>query len=313
LKSKNRIGITLGDPSGIGPEVIAKALAKKSIQKLAHFTIIGDTHILDKYMSVWPKNCDLLDVNTQSPDQFRIGKVSRINGRASLCYLDKAIELIKSKSITGLVTGPVSKEAVSLVNKKFQGHTEYLAEAFHCDNFGMFFVCQDYRVILVTRHLPLKDVSSAISCEVVLKNILLTHTALKKFFHIKSPKIAICGLNPHAGEKGAIGNEEIDIIVPAIKSARRKKIKTFGPFAADTFFAPNLSKDYDAIVAMYHDQGLIALKANYFNTLTNVTIGLPFIRTSPAHGTGFNIAGKNQANPASMCAAIKLAVQLSSK
>ncbi|MBF0484018.1 MAG: 4-hydroxythreonine-4-phosphate dehydrogenase PdxA [Candidatus Omnitrophica bacterium] len=286
LKNKV-IGITLGDPCGVGPEIIAKALRRPDIKKLGKFVIIGD---------------DL---------KWKLGKPSAQSGKASLEYLNTGIELIKQKKIDALVTGPLSKELVSLSCPGFHGHTEYLAEAFNVKNVEMLFVAGKWKVIIATRHIPLNQVSSAITVKGLSQTIELTHSVLQKMFKIKKPKIAVCGLNPHAGEGGKIGMEEKEVVSKAVDAAQDRKMKIYGPFAADTLFVPVNGEKYDAIISMYHDQGLGPIKALFFPNLVNVTIGLPFIRTSTAHGTAFGIAGKNVADPSSMIEAIKLAFELS--
>lgn len=308
----NIIGITLGDPAGIGPEVIAKALRQTQIRKLARFAIIGDYSIYRKYQTASPRNCIFIDVKCISPDRnIRPGKPDKKSAQASLVYLKKSIQLLKKKEITALVTGPVSKQGICSLGRSFQGHTEYLAKAFKIKRFGMMFVTPFLKNIIVTRHIPLNRVSRTISEKNVLETISLMNEALRQHFKIKKPRIAVCGLNPHAGEGGSLGNEEIKTIIPAIHKAKRKHIRVLGPFPADTLFAGRNSKHYDGIVAMYHDQGLIPIKSLYFTRNVNLTLGLPFIRTSPAHGTAFNIAGKNKADASSMAEAIRLAALLS--
>lgn len=309
-KNKKHIGITLGDPSGIGPEVTAKALAQPSIRKLAQFTIIGDESIYKKYEARNYPSCQMLDCRSLNGTRIARGRSNRLCAKASLNYLDNGIMMLKNKSIDALVTAPVCKEAIIKITPSFLGHTEYLAKSFQKKNAGMMFVSKTLKTILVTRHLPLKKVSRAINSQLVLETILLAHRSLKKDFKIKNPKIAICGLNPHAGEGGIFGDEEKNIILPAIKKAKSQGIQCTGPFAADTLFTKNTTKTYDIVVAMYHDQGLIPIKTLAFKTLVNLTVGLPFVRTSPAHGTAFDIAGQNKADPSSMCEAIKLASQL---
>ncbi len=302
--NKPNIGITLGDPSGIGAEITAKALSKPSIRSLAHYTIIGDKKSFTRHFKVKYKNCTFAPVKPISKNLT--------SGLYAYAFLEKSIELIKAKKIQGLVTAPVSKELISKFKPDFKGHTEFLSDAFNIKHVGMLFVAEKMKSIIVTRHIALNKVSKALTLQSIYKTIVLTHTALKTQFQIKHPKIAICGLNPHAGESGTMGTEEITTIIPAIKKAKRANIQCVGPFAADTLFVKDNSSDYDAIVAMYHDQGLIPIKTLYFHHLVNMTIGLPFVRTSPAHGTAFNIAGKNKANPSSMVEAIKLAANLSS-
>ncbi|MDP8212554.1 MAG: 4-hydroxythreonine-4-phosphate dehydrogenase PdxA [Candidatus Zapsychrus exili] len=310
--SKKNIGITLGDPAGIGPEIVAKALSIPSIRKLGSFTIIGDEKVYSKYCKKSYKNCSFVDTESILPKQFKIGVGTKTTGKASLDYLKKAVELIKQNKISSLVTAPICKEAVCKIDKNFIGHTEFLANTFKVKKFGMLFVSDKLNIIVVTRHIPLKKVSSSLTINKVYDAIDLTHQALTKFFRIKNPIIAICGLNPHAGEGGKIGTEEQTIIIPAMKKALREaEIQTQGPFAADTLFSPDTGNKYDVVVAMYHDQGLIAAKTMCFAELVNMTVGLGFVRTSPAHGTAFNIAGKNKADCSSICKAIKLAAKLS--
>lgn len=289
-RSTMTIAITMGDPRGIGPEVILKALAKKEIAALAQFILVGDRRLLKS--AKFP----IIDVAYRDP------------GEGSLLFLDKGIELIKGGIVDGLVTAPLSKESVSRFKKGFLGHTEYLAESFDVKHFDMMFVSDDLRLSLVTRHVPLKEVSRLITKQSVLASIELMHQTLKEQFKISRPSIAVWGLNPHAGEGGLLGDEEIKHIIPAVKQALKKGIRVKGPYPADTFFVHD--KSVDGIVAMYHDQGLTPVKGMYFKNLVNYTAGLPFVRTSPVHGTALDIAGQNKADPSSMIAAIRLAAKL---
>ncbi|HOW36275.1 MAG TPA: 4-hydroxythreonine-4-phosphate dehydrogenase PdxA [Candidatus Omnitrophota bacterium] len=309
---KNKIiGITLGDPSGVGPEIIAKALAKPAMRALADFLVIGDLNIYRRYQPRGLKNYEFLDLKNVPPGQFILGKANPTSARAAIEYLQRALEMIKQKKISALVTGPVCKEAICALGFKFQGHTEFIADYFKVRKFDMMFVSPTIKTVVATRHIPLSQVKDTLNIQKISGTIHLTATALKNYFKIKNPAIAVCGLNPHAGEKGRIGNEEITTIAPAIKKAQQSGLRISGPFPADTIFCPSIAKNYDCIIAMYHDQGITPLKAIHFDQLVNLTIGLPFIRTSPAHGTAFNIAGKGIADTDSLCAAIKLAAQLS--
>ena len=305
------IGITMGDPCGIGPEVIAKSLKERSIQRLARFKIIGDYRLYSRYDPPLFKECSFIDLRNVDLGKRPPRKASRLSGQASLEFLNEAVDLIKKKEITCLVTAPVSKEAIRLSGRSFSGHTEYLADAFGISQVEMMFVSPTLKAVIATRHLPLNQVSKNISLKKVYDTLLLTHQALQYYFKVKRPCLAVCGLNPHAGEGGNLGKEEITTIIPAIQKARRRRIIVEGPFAADTLFYPGIARRFDAIIAMYHDQGLIPLKTLYFKTLVNLTLGLPFVRTSPAHGTAFDIAGQNKADPSSMSEAIKLAAGLS--
>lgn len=312
LKSNNKcIGITLGDPSGIGPQVVSKALRKSSITKKAQFIIIGDSSSFKKYFPKKIKNCNFLPVSSVTSSPFKAGKPNIESAKASIHYLDESLQLLKKKKINALVTGPVSKEGIDLFNPQFRGHTEYLAKAFKIKNVEMMFVAKKMKTIILTRHIPLSKVSQFITQKNIFKTIEIAHQYLKTYFKKKNPKIAVCGLNPHAGEGGNIGQEEIKYIIPAIKKAKFKKISVEGPFAADTLFCPDQASTYDCIISMYHDQGLTPMKALYFKEVVNLTLGLPFVRTSPSHGTAFNIAHTKKANPRSMEEAINLAIDLS--
>jgi 4-hydroxythreonine-4-phosphate dehydrogenase len=299
-----RIIITMGDPKGIGPEIIRKALTQKSLLAKGTFIVIGDKKILGRVH----RSVEVVDVPYKSA------------GEGSLKFLDKAILLIKGGVADALVTAPLCKHAVSRYHKDFKGHTEYLVEAFEVKNFDMMFIAPHVRLTIVTRHVPLKDVPKLITQKAVFDSITLMATVLKDKFKIRDPKIAVLGLNPHAGEGGLLGPEEGKHIYPAIRKAKFKGINAVGPLSADTFFAFHSSfchsresgNPYDGIVAMYHDQGLAPLKGLYRKELVNFTAGLPFVRTSPAHGTAFDIAGKNKADPSSMSAALELALSLSS-
>ncbi|MCX5680287.1 MAG: 4-hydroxythreonine-4-phosphate dehydrogenase PdxA [Candidatus Omnitrophica bacterium] len=285
---KPRVIITTGDPSGIGPEVTQKALASPKVKRLADFLVIGDTKT-----SVGSR---------KSPD---------ICGKLSMQYLDRALRIIAKGEADCLVTAPINKANVRAAGfKNFEGHTEYLAEETLTKEYAMMFVGKRLKITLVTRHVALKDVSARLTADKISTAIGLTHRYLSDHFHLKDPKIAVAGLNPHAGEGGIFGKEEVEVISPAIKVASRSCGKVFGPFPPDVVFGDALAGKFDAVIAMYHDQGLIPFKLLYFKDGINMTIGLPFVRTSPDHGTAFDIAGKGIADPSSMIEAIRLAVRL---
>ncbi|MDP2654522.1 MAG: 4-hydroxythreonine-4-phosphate dehydrogenase PdxA [Candidatus Omnitrophota bacterium] len=304
------IGITMGDPSGIGPEVIAKALADRTVRRLGRFTIIGDPAIFKRYRLKVSSPCEWAAVPS---GRIHPGHPDRATGLASIHCLKTAVTLLRSKDIQALVTAPVSKEAITTLGPIFHGHTEFLAGAFGIKKYEMLFVSRGLRTLIVTRHIALKDVAGVIRPDNVYRAILMAHQSLKKYFKIARPRIAVCGLNPHAGEGGQIGREDRTRILPAVQRARARGIQATGPWAADTLFTDDKRKSYDIVIAMYHDQGLIPVKTLYFRNVVNLTVGLPFIRTSPAHGTAFDIAGKNKADPSSMKAAIRLAAELASR
>lgn len=315
LKScKIKVGITIGDPSGIGPAITLKALSR--LGRLADFTVFGDSWVLSQsFGSKFPtRNAKLIDLKNIKRKNFTFGKVRAEYGKAAIEYLDEALEMLKMKKIDCLVTGPISKEAINLAGYKFSGHTEYLAKKTNTDETVMMLLNRYLKFSLITRHIPIKDVSLKLNKDLVYRNIKITADSLKKFFLIPFPRIVVCALNPHASDNGLIGTEENKIIKPAIKKSGLKlKIKITGPMPADSAIQKAVKGNYDAVVAIYHDQALIPLKLTGANSGVNLTLGLPFIRTSPLHGTAFDIAE----NPAlikadSFIEAVKLAVKCAS-
>lgn len=300
----------MGDPAGIGPEIIAKALKNLQLPRNMTPVIIGDQVIYKRYAHRIPEN--FMNLGSVSSGAFRVGSSNAKCARASLNYLSEALNLLRQRKISALVTAPVCKKAISSLGVDFHGHTEFIAHFFKVQRFEMMFVGKNLKAVLATRHIPLSEVSKHITAKNLYETILLTTQSLKSYFKIHNPHLAVCGINPHAGENGTIGNEEIKTIIPVIKKLQKNGFPVAGPFAADTLFYPKNSQRYDCVIAMYHDQGLAPMKALCLPDLVNVTIGLPFIRTSPAHGTAFDIAGQNRADPASMMAAIKLACKLCS-
>jgi len=283
---KIRVGITIGDPAGIGPVICQKALRKLS--GLADFMAIGSTK------------------------GFCPGKMSRQTGQASLNFLDQALDLLADKKIDCLVTCPVSKEAISKTGIHFSGHTEYLAQKTRTHDYVMMLLNDKLKFVLLTRHIPLKDVPAALMAADLKKTALITDKYLKRFFNIKDPKMVVCGLNPHASDNGLIGREENRIIKPILKKLNRS-IKIYGPLSADAGIAQMLDKKFDCAIAMYHDQALIPLKLISPESGVNITLGLPFVRASPLHGTAFDIADKPRlVDPASLISAIKLAIKCAS-
>lgn len=301
----------MGDPSGIGAAIILKAIPK--LKNLANFIVIGDGRVLGKLKTrgYELEAARLVDLNNVRRNNFSFGKVRAEYGKASIEYLDKALELFSNKEIDCLVTCPVSKEAVSLAGFKFRGHTEYLAGRTHTKDFVMLLLNKGLKISLVTRHTPLKDVPLKINKEVIYKTILLTHEGIKEMLALASPRIAVCGLNPHASDNGLIGDEENRYIKPVIQKLRRKfKMQIDGPLSADVAIYKAMRNEYDCVIAMYHDQALIPLKLFGNDSGVNMTLGLPFVRTSPLHGTAFDIASNpDLANPDSLIEAIRLAAK----
>lgn len=310
-RKKPIIGITIGDPSGIGPEVVVKSLNNPQIKQLANFLVIGDSFTLSRSSRhKLPGNTQLIDLRNVNKKSFSIGKIKAEYGWAAMEYVNFALNLLKKGMIDSLVTAPINKESVNLAGYKITGHTEYLAKKTNTKKFEMMLLAKNLRTVVVTRHIPLKEVSKKLNTKDIYKAIVLTHDYLKKYFLIKKPRIGVCALNPHLGEDTLLGREEVDKIIPAVKKAKKKYSSIYGPIASDIIFHDAASGRYDAVVAMYHDQSLIPLKTLFPNQAVNLTIGLPFVRTSPCHGTGFDIAGKRIADPASMIEAIKLACRL---
>ncbi|MDD5454209.1 MAG: 4-hydroxythreonine-4-phosphate dehydrogenase PdxA [Candidatus Ratteibacteria bacterium] len=335
------IGITMGDPAGIGAEVIVKSLKQRPIYSKYQPVIIGDFSYLQSLIKKFSiplkisvitekeiqKNLSsisipVIDLGNLS-EKIKFGACDAGYGKASYEYIAKGIKLASSGAIGALVTAPINKEGLHKADVPYTGHTEMLAHLTKTKDFAMMLVGGNLRVVLATRHIPLKNIAKELTEEKILTAIKLAHNA-GKFFNAPRPRIAVCGLNPHAGEGGTIGREEVQIIIPAIKKAKKSGINVQGPYASDTVFHKAIKPartplkqwregggEYDFVVAMYHDQGLIPLKTLYFDEGVNVTLGLPFIRTSPDHGTAYDIAGKNIANPKSMQEAINLAVKMS--
>lgn len=309
MTRKIRIGITIGDPSGIGPVITLKALNK--LKSFASFTVIGDKDLLRKTKCSAGADYKLVDLKNINLKKFSFGRIKAEYGRASIDYLDKALQLIKSGAIDCIVTCPISKEAINSAGFNYSGHTEFFSRRTNTRDFVMMLLNSRLKLSLVTRHIPLRKVADSINVDKIIKTVLLTHKSLKNLFLINQPRIVICGLNPHASDNGVIGNEENDVLKPAIKMLRAEIKFIDGPVPADAAIEKTFDKKYDCAVAMYHDQALIPLKLSGRSRGVNITLGLPFIRTSPLHGTAFDIAqnGRDLADPGSLIASIKLAAE----
>ncbi|MFC1590614.1 4-hydroxythreonine-4-phosphate dehydrogenase PdxA [Candidatus Omnitrophota bacterium] len=321
--------ITIGHPTGIGPEVTLKALSDKKIASAGKFLLVGDRMPIESILrrlgmrvpywvidgedfnkrSLRPGTVLLLDTGNMPRRPLPYGSGDPAFGKPSVEYVSKAVKLLRSGIGDALVTAPIHKASAGKAGFRFAGHTEYLAHLTKTKKFAMMLIGGMLKVTLVTRHVPLKEVSAAISEKAVREAIEMTHDTLLKKFKIRSPRIGVAGLNPHAGEGGMLGKEE-RAIEKAIAGSSRKIGNLIGPRPPDVIFHEAYSGQYDAVVAMYHDQGLIPLKMLYFKTGVNLTLGLPFIRTSPDHGTALEIAGRGIADPDSMKEAIKLACSL---
>lgn len=311
--AKPRIGITIGDPSGIGPEIVIKSLLDKEISRICNPVIIGSKIILEShYRKLWAqiKSVSIFDMPLLSKNSIVLGKMSADSGKLAYQYIAKGVELVTSGKIDALATAPVSKEAIQKAGYNFYGHTELLAELTKSKNVAMCMLNKEIKTVQVTRHIAFADVPRKITKNSLVTTIQLGHKMMCELFKIRNPKIVVCALNPHAGENGIFGNEEQNVIIPALKSISKQGINVVGPYPADIVFHPKTRKQYDLIVGLYHDQVMIPLKAINPDTIVNLTVGLPFIRTSPGHGTAFDIAGKNIANPQPMKEAIKLTAKI---
>jgi 4-hydroxythreonine-4-phosphate dehydrogenase len=301
----------MGDPAGIGAEVLVKALRRFKRRRDTELHVIGDACILRRYGFTSGFRVCLHDMAHAGLKGLRPGKPSRAGAKAAYGYLEEAVRMVRQGEADGLVTAPVSKEALRPVGFRWAGHTEFLAHALGAPQVEMVFVSRRLRVVLVTRHMSLAHAVGAVTKDRVVSCGLLIYDFLRRAWGLASPRIAVCGLNPHAGENGLFGKEEAARIVPAVKQLNRLCRGAFsGPAAADALFHQAWNGACDMVMAMYHDQGLIPFKMTEFSRGVHLTAGLPVVRTSPVHGTAYDIAGKNRADEGSMLAALELACDL---
>jgi len=323
---KPKIAVTAGDPAGIGTEVILKALLRDDIHAMCRPLVIGTYDLVErtrKTLSVRdtislrpvpsPGHVDfvrgrinILDIPSSHPEEIEFGKVSCEAGRLAVCYVEDAIDLALKKEVDAVVTAPLCKESINLAGYRYQGHTEIFAKKTGVKNFAMMLATEKLRVIHVSLHVSLAEALTMVKKSRILDTILLGNNIMKDI-GIKDPRILVVGLNPHAGEGGLFGKEEREEIIPAIQAAAEKGLNVSGPLSPDVAFHKAAGGEYDLVVAMYHDQGHIAIKTTAFDEGVNITIGLPIIRTSVGHGTAFDIAGRDLARPDSLIHALKLA------
>jgi 4-hydroxythreonine-4-phosphate dehydrogenase len=328
---KPLLAISVGDCNGIGPEIVLKAVASQAVRRTCVPLLVGPETVFQFYRrklglrvtlqvlspgfnpstlhdarnAVW-----LLESSTVQAYTIAPGVATAEAGRAAAEAISTGTRLVRSGRAEALVTAPISKRALHLAGIDFPGHTEMLQHLTGSLDAAMMLVSRTLRVGLVTIHCPLRDVPNLLTVERITAKTVLVHEALRRDWGIRHPRIAILGLNPHAGENGDIGVEELSIIEPAVRLLNNRSIKAEGPFSADAFFARYRPTQWDAVIAMYHDQGLIPLKMTGRGKAVNITVGLPIVRTSPDHGTAFDIAGRGIADPASLIEAIKLAVMI---
>jgi 4-hydroxythreonine-4-phosphate dehydrogenase len=325
--SENKIivGISQGDINGIGLEVVLKTLMEPNIAEICTPVLFSSQKTVSYYRKVlgleefnFHPTRDMLQLNTKKVNVFvcyeeevniEMGKATETGGKYAFVSLEQAVNALANKQIDVLVTAPINKNNIQSEQFKFVGHTEYLGSKFDGD--PLMLLCSDsgLRVAVVTGHIPVKDISTTLTVELISQKIVQLHESLVKDFAIRKPKIAVLGLNPHAGDRGIIGDEDRDVILPAIESAKLKGL-IYGPYSADAFFGSGTYNQFDAVLAMYHDQGLIPFKTLSFNDGVNYTAGLSVVRTSPDHGTAYEIAGKNVANEQSFKKAIYAAIDI---
>ena len=329
-RNRPRIGITMGDPAGIGPEVVLKAVAEEEVRAVCRPVIIGDAQLLAHHARTLDLQCgyEIVRRDERLPDDisdpiiFHLDNISGhvepgiesgAAGRAAAGYIEASVELCAAGSIDAIATAPINKRALFLGGYSFPGHTEFYAYLTSTDDYAMGFVAANLRVVLISTHVPLSQAIGLVRRERFEKTIRLTERELHRW-GIERPRLAVAALNPHGAEGGLFGIEEASEIQPAVEACRAVDgINVRGPFSADTIFLRASRGEFDAVVACYHDQAMIPVKCLSFGEAVNVTLGLPFIRTSVDHGTAFDIAGKGIAEHSSMVAAIKLAAELSQK
>lgn len=325
-QNKLKIGISIGDINGIGVEVLLKAVIDTRLSDLCTIIVYGSSrvtsfhrkvlgiqdfsfNIINEVSQANPKRANLINC-WQEEVKIELGESTETAGRYSYIALEKAAIDLKEGKLDALVTLPINKHNVKQAGFEFPGHTEYLQSITEAKESMMLMVNDYLKIGFVTGHIALKDVAHAITQEKIIHKLSVLNDSLKQDFGIRKPKIAVLGLNPHAGDKGVIGHEEEKTIIPALEKANHKGILTFGPYSADGFFGNHQYKQFDAVLAMYHDQGLIPFKSLSYEQGVNFTAGLPFVRTSPAHGTGYDIAGKNVASESSFREAIYKALDI---
>ncbi|MBQ7222302.1 MAG: 4-hydroxythreonine-4-phosphate dehydrogenase PdxA [Bacteroidales bacterium] len=327
MAQKIVIGITQGDSNGIGYEVIIKAMSDPRMAEICVPILYGSSRLFGQYRKQIP-DTDQINTNVINsaadarskrlniincvPDNLAVepGQPTLDGAKGAIASLEAAVKDLKEGNIDALVTGPINKHTIIEAGFKYAGHTEYLVKESGAED-GLMLLCADsMKVGICTNHIPISKVPSTLSQELILRKLRLMNDSLMRDFAVVKPKIAVLGLNPHSGDGGSLGNEEIEIINPAIETANQENILAFGPYSPDGFFGAHMQFKFDAVLAMYHDQGLIPFKALAFDKGVNFTAGLPFVRTSPDHGTGYDIAGKIAANPASLVTAIYMAIDV---
>ena len=327
-RTRPRIAVTLGDPNGIGPEVVLKTLSDSRVRRHVEAVAVGAAAVLEAHArelgydtpihqvealteeALPEEGITVLDVDEGAGTEVEWGQITEAGGRLAMRAVERAVDLCLEGRAEAMVTAPISKEAIAKAGYDVPGHTEFIAERAGSDAFTMMMVTEGLRVGLVTGHVPIWNVPKGVTREAVLGKLRVISQSLRRDFGVVRSKIAVLGLNPHASDGGVLGKEEAEAILPAISEACEGGDLVFGPFPADSFFGIGGYRVYDAVLAMYHDQGLIPFKTLAFESGVNFTAGLPLVRTSPDHGTAYNIAGEGKASPGSMRSALYLAVDV---
>ena len=312
---KPRIALTLGDPNGIGPEVVLKTLADGDVREQIEPVVVGSEAVLRAHAAALglesvAEGLAVWEVAPGVEAEVGWGETTAMGGRLAMRAVERAADACLAGEADAMVTAPISKEAIALAGYRTPGHTEFLAERTRAEGYTMMLVSGALRVALVTTHVPVRAVAELITPDAILGKLHIVTTSLRYDFGIERPTIAVLGLNPHAGDGGVIGTEETEVIGPALEAARAEGLGVAGPFPADAFFGRKSYEHHDAVLAMYHDQGLAPFKALAMGGGVNVTAGLPIVRTSPDHGTGFDIAGQGRADAASCREAVRLAAEI---
>jgi 4-hydroxythreonine-4-phosphate dehydrogenase len=323
------LALTLGEPAGIGPDLTLKLWLERKARKLPPFAFLADADFVAARAKILKLDVPLAEcpieeaaakfdaalplVAPASATAAAPGKPDASSATAARSSIDLAVELVQDSKASAVVTNPIAKHVMQAGGFSFPGHTEYLAHLSKAPRPVMLIWSEELAVIPITIHMPLRDVPNALSTDLIVESARIAANDYRSRFGIANPRLAVCGLNPHAGEEGTIGREDMEIIAPAIRKLRDEGIEASGPHPADSLFHEHARKYYDVALGMYHDQVLAPVKALAFDRAVNVTLGLPFVRTSPDHGTAFDLAGSGTANPSSLEAALKLAAKLAAK
>lgn len=325
--AKPLIAVTMGDPAGVGPEIVLKALADPAVRRKCRTVVLGDRQVLERNLKAsgfnrklvsWERGCPWPDtegivihaLSSLSPAQCKSGRPSRACGAAVYRYITEAAKMALSGSVDAIATAPINKKVLQMAGHRYPGHTELLAELAGAPECRMMLLGSRLKVVPVTGHVALMRVARELTSRKIRVTLELADQAMREFFGRARPRLAVAALNPHAGEEEIFGDEERKIIFPAVREAKRRGIRVSGPLPADSLFYQAARGDYDAVICMYHDQALIPLKLLHFIGGVALTLGLPFVRTSVDHGTAYDIAGKNKADATSMKNAILLAARL---